>query len=66
MNGKRKLKKRDAYAAAEKKATNANLTFPTAYNCNIALSKLGVCTCPVTARPNRGKTTVGIVSGLIE
>lgn len=62
----RKKKKKDTYATAEKKATNADLTFPTAYNCDIALRKLSVCTCPVTARPDRGKATVGIVSGLIE
>lgn len=66
MDGKGKIKKKDTYTTAEKKATNADLTFPTAYNCNIALSKLGICPCPVTARADRGKTTVGIVSGLIE
>lgn len=62
----RKKKKKDTYATAEKKATNADLTFPTAYNCNIAFREFGVCPCPVTARPNRGKTTVSIVSGPIK
>lgn len=59
-------KKKDTYATTEKKATNADLTFSTAYNCDIALRELGVCPCPVTARPDRGKTTVGIVRGPIE
>lgn len=59
-------KKKDTYATTEKKTANADLTFPAAHNRNIALRELGVCTGPVTARPDRGKTTVGIVSGPIE
>lgn len=62
----RKKKKKDTYATAEKKPANADLTFPTAYNCNIAFREFGVCPCPVTARPHRGNTTNGIVSGFIE
>lgn len=58
--------KKDTYAATEKKTADPDLPFPTAYNCNIALRELGVCPSPVTARPDRGKTTVGIVGGLIE
>lgn len=59
-------KKKDTYATTEKKTANANLAFPTAYNCNITLRELGVCPCPVTAGSDRGKTTFGIVSGPIE
>lgn len=62
----KKKRKEETYATTEEKTTNANLTFPTAYNCNIALRELGVCSCPVAARPDRGKTTVNIVSGPIE
>lgn len=66
MDGERQIEKKGTYATTKKKATNADLTFPAAYNSNIALRELGVCPCPVTARPDRGKTTVGIVTGLIE
>lgn len=58
--------KRNTYAATEKKATNPDLTLSTAYNCDIATRELSVCPCPVTARPDRGKTAVSIVSRLIE
>lgn len=54
------------YATTEEKASNADLTFPTAHNCDVAPRELGICPCPVTARPDRGKATLGVVSGLIE
>lgn len=56
----------DTYAATEEKATNTHLALPAAYNCDIAPRELGICPCPVTAGADRGKTTLGIVSGLIE
>lgn len=59
-------KKMNTYAATEEETTNADLALPGAYNCNIALRELGVSPCPVTPRPDRGKTTFGIVSRLIE
>lgn len=59
-------RRKKAYATTKKKATNANLTLPTAYNCYIAPCELSVCPCPVTAWPDRGKAAVGIISGLVE
>lgn len=56
----------NTYATAEKETTDADLTFSTAYNCNIAPRELGVCSGPVTTRSNRSEPAIGIVSGLVE